>query len=67
LVARAGAVGDQKDQQIDMHCHPTTSGSSHRLKGVKSCSDRTLQRRIIDDGATFRQLLLEVRQELAHE
>jgi AraC-like DNA-binding protein len=29
-------------------------------------SDRTLQRRIIDDGATFRQLLLEVRQELAH-
>jgi len=30
-------------------------------------SDRTLQRRIIDDGATFRQLLLEARQELAHE
>ncbi len=30
-------------------------------------SDRTLQRRIIDDGATFRQLLLGVRQELAHE
>jgi AraC-like DNA-binding protein len=30
-------------------------------------SDRTLQRRIIDDGASFRQLLLEVRQELAHE
>jgi AraC-like DNA-binding protein len=26
-----------------------------------------LQRRIIDDGASFRQLLLEVRQELAHE
>jgi AraC-like DNA-binding protein len=30
-------------------------------------SDRTLQRRIIDDGANFRQLLLEVRQELARE
>src|SRR5580658_4261204 len=30
-------------------------------------SDRTLQRRIIDDGANFRQLLLEARQELAHE
>ena len=30
-------------------------------------SDRTLQRRIIDDGATFRQLLIEARQELAHE
>jgi AraC-like DNA-binding protein len=30
-------------------------------------SHRTLQRRIIDDGATFRQLLLEARQELAHE
>jgi AraC-like DNA-binding protein len=30
-------------------------------------SDRTLQRRIIDDGATFRQLLLEARQELARE
>ncbi len=30
-------------------------------------SDRTLQRRIIDGGATFRQLLLEARQELAHE
>jgi len=30
-------------------------------------SDRTLQRRIIDDGATFRQLLLEVRQETARE
>jgi len=30
-------------------------------------SDRTLQRRIIDEGATFRQLLLEARQELAHE
>src|SRR5258706_9121031 len=30
-------------------------------------SDRTLQRRIIDDGATFRQLLLEARRELAHE
>jgi AraC-like DNA-binding protein len=30
-------------------------------------SERTLQRRIIDDGATFRQLLLEARQELAHE
>jgi AraC-like DNA-binding protein len=26
-----------------------------------------LQRRIINEGATFRQLLLEVRQELAHE
>ena len=26
-----------------------------------------MQRRIIDDGATFRQLLLEARQELAHE
>src|SRR6201986_5539405 len=30
-------------------------------------SDRTLQRRIIDDGTTFRQLLLEGRQELALE
>ena len=30
-------------------------------------SDRTLQRRIIKDGATFRHLLLEARQELAHE
>jgi len=30
-------------------------------------SDRTLQRRIVDDGATFRQLLLEARQELARE
>src|SRR5579863_2774028 len=30
-------------------------------------SDRTLQRRIVDDGANFRQLLLETRQELARE
>jgi AraC-like DNA-binding protein len=30
-------------------------------------SDRTLQRRMIGEGATFRQLLLEARQELAHE
>ena len=30
-------------------------------------SDRTLQRRIVDDGTTFRQLLLEARQELARE
>jgi AraC-like DNA-binding protein len=30
-------------------------------------SDRTLQRRIDDDGTTFRQLLLEARQELARE
>jgi AraC-like DNA-binding protein len=30
-------------------------------------SDRTLQRRIDDDGVTFRQLLLEARQELARE
>lgn len=30
-------------------------------------SDRTLQRRIVEDGATFRQLLLEARQELARE
>jgi AraC-like DNA-binding protein len=30
-------------------------------------SDRTLQRRIVDDGSTFRQLLLEARQELARE
>jgi len=30
-------------------------------------SNRTLQRRIDDDGTTFRQLLLESRQELAHE
>lgn len=30
-------------------------------------SNRTLQRRIDDDGTTFRQLLLEARQELAHE
>jgi AraC-like DNA-binding protein len=29
--------------------------------------DRTLQRRIVDDGSTFRQLLLEARQELARE
>jgi AraC-like DNA-binding protein len=30
-------------------------------------SDRTLQRRIVDDGTTFRHLLLEARQELARE
>jgi len=30
-------------------------------------SGRTLQRRIVDDGSTFRQLLLEARQELARE
>jgi AraC-like DNA-binding protein len=30
-------------------------------------SNRSLQRRIDDDGTTFRQLLLEARQELAHE
>jgi hypothetical protein len=30
-------------------------------------SDRTLQRRIVDDGATFRELLLEARKELARE
>jgi AraC-like DNA-binding protein len=30
-------------------------------------SDRTLQRRIVEDGTTFRQLLLESRQELARE
>ena len=30
-------------------------------------SDRTLQRRIDDDGTTFRKLLLEARQELARE
>ena len=30
-------------------------------------SDRTLQRRIVDGGTTFRQLLLEARQELARE
>jgi AraC-like DNA-binding protein len=30
-------------------------------------SDRTLQRRIIDDGASFRQLLLEARKELARD
>ena len=29
--------------------------------------DRTLQRRIDDDGTTFRKLLLEARQELARE
>src|SRR5258706_12848010 len=29
-------------------------------------SDRTLQRRIIDNGATFRQLLLEARRGLGH-
>jgi AraC-like DNA-binding protein len=28
-------------------------------------SDRTLQRRIVDDGASFRELLLEARKELA--
>jgi AraC-like DNA-binding protein len=30
-------------------------------------SSRTLQRRITDEGATFRQLLLEARQELVHQ
>jgi AraC-like DNA-binding protein len=30
-------------------------------------SDRTLQRRIVDGGSTFRQLLLEARQELARD
>ena len=30
-------------------------------------SDRTLQRRVDDDGTTFRKLLLEARQELARE
>ena len=30
-------------------------------------SNRTSQRRIVDDGTTFRQLLLEARQELARE
>lgn len=37
------------------------------VAGELGLSNRTLQRRIIDDGATFRQLLLEARQELAHE
>ena len=46
------------------------AGSRPELSDVArelGLSDRTLQRRIIDDGATFRQLLLEARQELAHE
>ena len=42
---------------------PTISAVAREL----GLSDRTLQRRIIDDGATFRQLLLEARQELARE
>ena len=42
---------------------PEISAVAHEL----GLSDRTLQRRIIDDGATFRKLLLQVRQELAHE
>src|SRR6202161_396202 len=46
------------------------AGSRPQISAVArelGLSDRTLQRRIIDDGATFRQLLLEARQELAHE
>lgn len=45
------------------------AGSRPKISAVArelGLSDRTLQRRIIDDGATFRRLLLEARQELAH-
>jgi hypothetical protein len=34
LMARAGAVSYQKNKPMDMHCHPTASGSSHLLEGV---------------------------------
>src|SRR5205823_14242676 len=37
------------------------------VAGELGLSDRTLQRRIDDDGTTFRKLLLETRQELARE
>jgi AraC-like DNA-binding protein len=46
------------------------AGSRSELSAVArelGLSDRTLQWRIIDDGATFRQLLLQARQELAHD
>ncbi len=42
---------------------PDVSAVAHEL----GLSDRTLQRRIDDDGTTFRKLLLEARQELARE
>jgi AraC-like DNA-binding protein len=46
------------------------AGARPELADVASelgLSDRTLQRRIVEDGTTFRQLLLEARQELARE
>src|ERR1700691_1013238 len=52
------------DSQTPARGKPAGDSSRGARAGL---SDRTLQRRIIDDGATFRQLLLEARQELAHE
>jgi AraC-like DNA-binding protein len=56
-------------KNIGVFCY-LLAGSRPEISAVArelGLSDRTLQRRIIDDGATFRQLLLEARQELAHE
>jgi len=52
------------DSQTPARGKPTEIAAVARELGL---SDRTLQRRIIDDGATFRRLLLEARQELARE
>ena len=52
------------DSQAAARAKPAGISAVARELGL---SDRTLQRRIIDNGSSFRQLLLEARQELAHE
>src|SRR3989442_4374379 len=54
-------------EQVKWTLKRLLAGSRPEISAVArelGLSDRTLQRRIIDDGATFRQLLLGARQEL---
>jgi AraC-like DNA-binding protein len=57
-------------EQVKWILRRLLAGSRPEITAVArelALSDRTLQRRIVDDGATFRQLLLETRKELACE
>jgi AraC-like DNA-binding protein len=66
----AGLAQRSISEQVKWILKRLLAGSRPEMSAVAhgfGLSDRTLQRRIDDDCVTFRQLLLEARQELAHE
>jgi len=62
--ARAGLAGRVRDQLVARSADPPDLG---QVAAALNLSDRTLRRRLADEGVSFRGLLDEIREQLAEE